>query len=186
MARTVDPAHRAELLERIVDYVFKHGVSGLSLRPLAAGVGSSPRVLLYYFGSKDDLIVEILKAAGARQRTMYAAMRGAAGDNSMEVCRALWRNISAPASEPVFRLFFEVYGMALQDRRRFATFLRGVVAQWLTMLTSLRVAEGESPVRAEAFATMAIATFRGLLMDLHATRDRKRVNRAFETWLALV
>ncbi len=54
MSRTPDDAHRTQLLNTIVAYVLKHGVATLSLRPLAKAVGSSPRVLLYYFGSKEE------------------------------------------------------------------------------------------------------------------------------------
>ena len=43
---------RDELLERAYRYVLQHGLGGMSLRPLAAAVGSSPRVLLFLFGSK--------------------------------------------------------------------------------------------------------------------------------------
>ena len=56
MARTADEQKRVDLLERIVDYVMANGLSDLSLRPLADAVGTSPRVLLYYFTSKEELI----------------------------------------------------------------------------------------------------------------------------------
>jgi AcrR family transcriptional regulator len=54
MARTVDPQRRTDLLDRIVDYVAENGLSELQLRPLAKAVGSSPRVLLYYFPRKNS------------------------------------------------------------------------------------------------------------------------------------
>ena len=186
MSRTVDTAHRAALLRRIVDYVLKNGVADLSLRPLAEAVDSSPRVLLYYFGSKDDLLVEILAAAGERQRVLYAKLREGIPEESVAACRALWDFMASAKSEPVFRLFFEVYGLALQDRKRFASFLEGVVWNWLRMIVSLRIAEGESRKAAESFATMALATFRGLLLDLLATRERKRVDAAFDYWCRMI
>ena len=186
MSRTADPAVRSALLERIVDYVLENGVAGLSLRPLAEAVDSSPRVLLYYFGSKEELIVEVLHAAGERQRAMYARMVSGAPQTSVDVCRTMWNLMASPKSEPVFRLFFEVYGLALQDRERFSSFLKGVVANWLRLLVTLEMEDGASRKSAEAFATMALATFRGLLLDLLATRERKRVDSGFEFWLALV
>jgi AcrR family transcriptional regulator len=75
MARTPDETRRAELLDAVVDYVCAHGVAGLSLRPLAKAVDSSPRVLLYYFGSKEDLVTEVLEQAGARQRDLFERLR---------------------------------------------------------------------------------------------------------------
>ena len=75
MSRTADEARRAELLDRAVDYVTRHGLADLSLRPLAKAVRSSPRGLLYYFGSKEELIVEIIRRGRTRQRAMMADLK---------------------------------------------------------------------------------------------------------------
>ena len=56
MAGIVNPRRPVELLDAIIDYLLKHGVSDLSLRPLATAVHSSPRGLLYHFGSKEKMI----------------------------------------------------------------------------------------------------------------------------------
>ena len=58
-------ARRDELLERAYPYVQEHGLVGMSLRPLAPAIGSSPRVLLYLFGCKDGLIRALLARARA-------------------------------------------------------------------------------------------------------------------------
>ena len=73
--RTPDEARRAELLDAAVDYVCAHGLADLSLRPLAKAIGSSPRVLLHYFDSKENLVVEIVRNGRARQQAMMAALR---------------------------------------------------------------------------------------------------------------
>src|SRR5581483_10879445 len=121
MSRTPDDKRRSEVLERIVDYVYQHGVSQLSLRPLGEAVGCSPRLLLYFFGSKEELVTQVLAAAGARQRTLVARLKMEHVTTPGEACREIWKAISEPKSEPVFRLFFEVYGLALQDRTRYAS-----------------------------------------------------------------
>ena len=43
----VSSARRDELLDRAYRYVPEHGLSAMSLRPLATEIGSSPRVLLF-------------------------------------------------------------------------------------------------------------------------------------------
>ena len=68
MARTADQAHRSALLERVVDYAQEHGIAELSLRPLGEAVGASPRTLLYYFKSKDDMLAEALRDCFERNR----------------------------------------------------------------------------------------------------------------------
>ena len=184
MGRTVDEQHRSDLLERIVDYVLENGLSDLSLRPLARAVGSSPRVLLYYFTSKDDLVVAIVRRARERQRAAFARLQL---DDSMtpnEVCRAIWRTMSDPKGEPLFRLFFETYAIALQNRARFAHFLESVVEDWLAFMEPALLRDGYSVAEARAIATVTIAGFRGFMLDLCATRDRARVDRAVEIWLS--
>src|SRR5579884_2361243 len=75
MSRTPDMRRRADVLERIVDYVYEHGVSQLSLRPLGEAIGCSPRLLLYFFSSKEDLVTAVLAAAGARQRALVSRLQ---------------------------------------------------------------------------------------------------------------
>jgi len=175
VSRTADEARRAELLDRSVDYVCRHGLAELSLRPLAKAVGSSPRVLLYYFGSKEALVVEIVRRGRARQQAMMAALKPksrAPGD----VARALWKEWSKPEWEPLTRLAFEVYTMALNDPSRFPGFLEASINEWLAALRGCTTTE----------ATILIAGFRGFLLDLLATHDRARVDRAVDRWITAV
>ncbi len=183
MARTADDQRRVELLELIVDYVMENGLSNLSLRPLAEAVDSSPRVLLYYFGSKEQLVCEVLMAAGGRQRTIFDALpRNAA--SYRETVSAAWRAMSAPEHEPVFRLFFEVYGLSLQDPERFPGFLQRAVDVWLDYLEPSALRDGYSKTDARAIATVILAGYRGFLLDLCTTRDRRRIDRAVDLWIA--
>ena len=72
-------ARRRELLDAAYRYVLDHGLADLSLRPLAAAIGSSPRVLLFLFGSKDGLVAALLARARAEELAVLeqrAARRG--------------------------------------------------------------------------------------------------------------
>ncbi len=186
MSRTPDDARKAELLRKAVDYVLRHGLAGLSLRPLAKAIGSSPRVLLHYFGSKDDLIVEIIRQGRARQQQTMANLKLTSDLPPREITRILWRHYSKPQWEPLMRLFFEVYALALQDRSRFPGFVEGAVEEWLAALEACSTRPGYTREQARAFATMMIAGFRGFLLDLCATHDRSRIDRAVDLWLTLL
>jgi AcrR family transcriptional regulator len=175
VSRTADEARRDELLERAVEYVCRHGLAELSLRPLAKAVGSSPRVLLYYFGSKEELVVEIVRRGRARQRRMMMDLK-LTRLAPHEVARRLWREFSKPEWEPLTRLSFEVYALALNDRSRFPGFLDDSVNEWLDALRGCTKTQ----------ATLLIAGFRGFLLDLLATHDRARINRAVERWICAV
>ncbi|MBV8728029.1 MAG: hypothetical protein JO233_09590, partial [Candidatus Eremiobacteraeota bacterium] len=102
---------------------------------------------------------------------------------SRKACRAIWDVMSAPSSMSAFRLFFEVYGLALQDRKRFAAFLKRVVQDWLSFISEPLQKQGWRRREAEAFATVLIAGYRGFMLDLCATGDRERINAAVDLWL---
>jgi len=180
--RPVDHERRAELLDAVVDYTVEHGFSDLSWRPIAAALGVSTTTLVHRFGAKEQMLESIL--ARLRER-MLAEARDALGDRPdlPRAARAAWTLTSQPRRGREFRLFFAVYGRALQAPHEFADFLQHVVADWMS---ALRDAQGPQVDAATATrtATLVIATLRGLLLDLLATGDRDRVEDAAESFLS--
>jgi AcrR family transcriptional regulator len=179
----VDVESRSQLLDRAVDYVYEHGVATLSLRPLAKAIGVSPGILLYHFTSKELLTIAILRRAGDRQRALFDEMLLNPGRSPAEVCREVWRIISDARAQGLFRLFFEVYGLALQDPERFPGFFPGAISNWLAFLERPAMQTGTSKAEARKRATIVLAGFRGFLLDLCATRERKRIDNAVEAWI---
>lgn len=184
--RSPDEAHRVELLDRAVDYVCAHGLSQLSLRPLARALSTSPRNLLYYFGSKDDLVVEIIRRGRARQQATMANLKLSADLPAGQVSRILWRQWTDPKRLPLMRLFFEVYSLALADPQRFPGFAERAIEEWLAALEGCSTLPGYSRTHARRLATVLIAGFRGLFLDLAATGDRVRVDGAAELFFSMV
>jgi AcrR family transcriptional regulator len=156
MARPVNPTRRAEVLDAAAAYVLAHGLAGLSLRPLAKTLGTSPRMLLYDFGSKEQLVNEVLAEIRRREERLL--------DADVHSLDEVWRWIAAPEREAFLRLFFEVY-VAAMKRGEASPFVR----EWVDFLTS-RVDE--------TTATLLIAVVRGLLLDRLATGDTKRTDAA--------
>ncbi len=89
----------------------------------------------------------------------------------------------APELAPFERLFFELYGQALQGRPYASPFLVGVVDSWLELALPVLRAEGLSEPDARAEARLGLAVIRGLLLDLLATKDDAGVDEAFERHL---
>src|SRR5687768_16505932 len=107
---------RAQLLEAAIDHVAHHGLTDLSLRRLAAELGTSHRMLSHHFGSKEGLWVAIVQEVERRQ---LDALTQLAPDPAMslgDALRAFWRQVSDPSLWPSERLFFEVYAQALHRR----------------------------------------------------------------------
>ena len=170
-------------MDRVLDDVLAHGVSALSLRPLAKRVGVSAAALLYNFTSKEELTIAVLKRAGDRQRVLFETIRSREMATPYEACRAIWRTVSAPKNMPLFRLFFETYGLALQDRKRFPDFFVGAIDRWIDFIGIAFERSGEKHRDARIQATFVLACYRGFLIDLCATEDYSRVNGAVKLWL---
>ena len=174
MARPVDHRRRQELLDAAIDYAVVHGIGDLSLRPLAAALDTQAPVLLHHFGSKDQLVAQILNGVRDRLRDRGRTAEGAQPRTGL---RAVWEWASDPAQDPFLRLFFEAYALALRNPERYADFLEHVVQDWL-----------DTPMAAvdDISATLAIATIRGLLLDLLTTGERDRVEAAMQRFLTIL
>jgi AcrR family transcriptional regulator len=175
---------RESLLTAALDHVTTHGVGDLTLRGLAAELGTSHRMLIYHFGSRDGLLVAIAQAVEQRQRDRLVALLAEPGSAPQEQARRFWAQLTDPALWPSERLFFELYGQALQGRPHAVGLLDGVVDDWLEPLTELTVRGGVPRAQARAHARLGLAVARGLLLDLLATGDVEGVREAAELHLA--
>ena len=180
--RPVDHQRRAELLDAVVDYATEQGFSELSWRPVAAALGVSPTTLVHHFGTKEQMLVAIL---GRLRERIHAATSDLLGEQPdlATAARAAWTQTSDPRQWPEFRLFFAVYGRALQEPQQFAEFLDRVVTDWMGVLVGAQGPDTDA-ASATRTATLVIATIRGLLLDLLATGDQDRVQEAAESFLA--
>jgi AcrR family transcriptional regulator len=143
-------------------------------------------MLLYFFGSKERLIAQALARIRTREQLDFrrAVSRSTSADREGLLLRE-WESWSSPRREKYLRLFFEVYGLALQNRERFPGFLEGAVGEWLPLVErAFAVAVAREP--AQALATLALAAVRGLQLDLLATGQRSRTEAAFQEMLRLL
>jgi AcrR family transcriptional regulator len=172
---------RDRLLAAAVAIARQSGIADLSLRELAAAIGTSHRMLLYHFGSREGLLAAVTVAVEEAER---AILRDA-GAISADDARRFWARYSDPALWPQERLFFELYAHALRGRPGTEGFLEHVVTGWLEPLTAAIAADGTDPLIAPAAARLSMAVTRGLLLDLLATGDTAGVTAAFELFLQL-
>ncbi|MFI6574212.1 TetR/AcrR family transcriptional regulator [Nocardiopsis sp. NPDC050513] len=167
---------QVELLEAAYRYALEHGLADLSLRPLAAAVGSSPRVLLYLFGSKDGLIRALLERARADELDMLARVRAADLDTA---ALSVWEWLAAEEHRALLTLWVEGYARSLVDATGpWAEFAEATVRDWLSLLAGAQSDDERDTPVGEARRTRALAVLRGGLLDLLATGDADRVGAA--------
>ena len=169
---------RERLLAAAVRHALDDGIADLSLRQLAAAIGTSHRMLLYHFGSREGLLVAVTQAVEEQQR---AALLGSG--TTPQDARRSWEHLSDPKMWPQERLFFELYAYALRGRPGTEGFLDGIVESWVAPIAAALVEAGADERTARADARLAVAVVRGLLLDLLATGDRAGVTEAYERYL---
>lgn len=175
---------KESLLDAALDHVTRNGLGELSLRALAAELGTSHRMLSYHFGSREGLLTAIVGAVEQRQREQLTGLLAEPDLPPVELARRFTQQILDPSLWPFERLFFELYGQALVGRPHTSAFLDGVVTDWLEPVSELLVRFGVPAADAPTHARLGLAVTRGLLLDLLATGDVEGVRAAAELHLA--
>ncbi|MFG3208057.1 TetR/AcrR family transcriptional regulator [Streptomyces sp. NPDC048192] len=188
MPRPPDPAKRRDLLNRVRDYVIRNGLADLSLRPLAQALGTSDRMLLYYFGTKERMIAEALamfeKRPLLRARPLLDAVgppRDAAG--LRRFLEDVWQQFSAPDMRAVLPLYLEVMAASLLHPDRYGPVMRDMLTEWTDLMASLFRDLGLAEERARAEGALLADASLGLLLVPLADGDWERAGAAFRTLL---
>ena len=178
MGRRPRPEIRERLLERCTDHVLAHGLPE-GLASFADATQTSPRMLIYHFGTRDDLRREVLRDARRRQRQWYGALLAPRADEPyVHTLRRAWREMTGPAGRPYLALF----GWLRENADElWPGFRAEATADWLGPLR-----EGLAALGRPELATLVLAVLRGLVLDLEACDDEVRVHDAFEDFLGLL
>lgn len=172
-------ARREELLERAYAYVIERGLVAMSLRPLAAAIGTSPRVLLFLFGSKDEIVRALLARARSEEVELIEEIHAAGRGELANVGLKTWQWLSAEEHRGLLKLWVESYARALvEPEGPWAGFAATTVEDWLELLAQSQPPGERRTARGRARRTLVLAILRGALLDLLATDDLGRTTHA--------
>jgi AcrR family transcriptional regulator len=178
MARTPDLQRRRRLLDAVFEEFAAGGVGDRSLREVAAAVGTSHRMLLHHFGSRESLLVAIVEEAERRQMALVPDLPM----DPAEGFAAMWADLRRPELRRLERLFFECYARAAQGEKPFTQMVPGAVDGWLRQVEAAAAGVPyDGPM-----ARLGLAVTRGLLLDLVATNDEAGVDAAAQAFIELL
>ena len=179
MGRRRQPEIRERLLDACTDHALEHGLPD-RLEPLATAAGTSNRMLIYHFGTRDGLLREILGQARRRQVATWTDLLRLRPDEPYPATLArAWSAISGPEGRPYLRMFTRLHDTA--GAPLWPGFRRTATTDWLAPLE-----EGMGSLGRPELATVVLAVIRGLLMDLDATGDTARTDQAFQAFLTTI
>lgn len=174
---------RKEILtDELVAYLLEHGLSDLSLRPLADALGTSARLLIYHFESKEGLLTEVLDSMQTRLRMSLGGMIERRAGQSERPLKLFWDWAIADENYPYLKLLYELQILAVQNPAAYGQYLQRNTSNWSELIaTALPEAE-----RTPAMVTLLGAVFDGLFLELMSTGDRKRTTQAVQQFIRLV
>ena len=168
--KTYPSARQVELLEAAYRYALVHGLADLSLRPLAAAIGSSPRVLMFLFGNKDGLVRALLSRARTDELALLdrLAPTSDGAETGLEAATELvWSWLRVAEHRPLLRLWAEAYARSLvEPHGAWAGFATATVNDWLDVLASSQPPQEKDSAEGVTRRTLALAVLRGCLLDL--------------------
>jgi AcrR family transcriptional regulator len=176
---TPQPTGRDALLLRAIEHFATHGVGDTSLRSLAEAIGTSHRMLIYHFGSREGLLAAVVEAVerGARETLLRMVEEAADDPDPLDAGLRYWRLVTDDAL--VYGpLFFELSSHAMLGLPHAAELRSTLVTTWLDALTTMWRARGVPARTARTQARLDLAVARGLLHDLLLTGDRRAVDAA--------
>jgi AcrR family transcriptional regulator len=154
---------RDELSEAAADYVLEHGLIELSLRPLARALGTSDRMLLYHFESKDDLVATILRTTS--ERSVHGLRALPSAPSLRQAVLDLWRLISTGSQRASLRLYVEAAALGLFGREPYASVVRETNAAWVAAVAAHFQRFGLTRRAARQATILVDSAFMGMLLD---------------------
>lgn len=159
---------REELLEAATDYVLTNGLIGLTLRPLAAAIGTSDRMLIYHFGSHDALVTAVVAHASDRSTALVSDLPVAPTVRS--AVSRLWRAYSDPVLGRCLDVYVQAAATGLIGREPHLTVARESNERWTAAQREYFVRSGAPPRLVGRIVTLVDSALFGFHLDL--TTDR--------------
>ncbi|MGW4247848.1 TetR/AcrR family transcriptional regulator [Nocardia sp. NPDC004722] len=177
MTGRADSAKRATLLDQASEILSRSGVVDTSLRSLATQLGTSGRMLIYYFGSKEQLILDVL-AHMQRQFTPDPEISTSLADLRAYLL-ADWESITRGERRVAVRILLQVFGASCTQHSPYAPYATETLTQLITNFEARLHAVGMPPATAAARATLGLSALQGYLIRYFTAPDPTVIDREF-------
>lgn len=161
-------SQREDLLERVTTHVLTHGLIGLSLRPVAAAVGTSDRMLIYHFESRDALVSAVVDRATGLAVAIVNDLHGAPSVRSG--INRLWAAYQTEPLSGCLDVYCQAAATGLIGREPYLSDARASNELWTAAMRDYLVRCGAPTRRVGRIVTMVDSALCGFHLDL--TTDR--------------
>ncbi len=152
---------KEEILSGALAVAFDDGLSQLTYGRVAKKLSISDRIVVYYFGSKEELVSAVLLSVGLQLQNALEPAFGSPAKDHRELLVRAWPIVARADADAIFSLFLEANGLAASGREPYCTLVPVFVEAWITWASEFLQGSPESR-RIEAETSIAILD--GLLL----------------------
>jgi AcrR family transcriptional regulator len=174
-------SRKQQLLEDLIAYFIRHGVADVSLRPMAKEVGTSARLLIFHYRSKEKLLLEVLDEMQTRLQRSLKELLANAGESRSAPLRIFWDWALQEQNFAHLRVLYQLHILAAQDGKTYGKYLKRNSLNWLEVVLAILKPSQRSPV----LATLIVAIFDGLLIEVMSSGDRRRATAAIDHFVEM-
>jgi AcrR family transcriptional regulator len=164
-------SRRDDLLDRVTDHVLERGLIGLTLRPVAAAIGTSDRMLIYHFGSRDALVSAVVARSTERAIAEVGALRPAPTIRS--AVKRLWAAYRTEPLNSCLDVYCQAAATGLIGQEPYRGDARAMNERWQVALRDYLVRSGASPRRVARIVTLVDSALYGFHLDLATDRPEE-------------
>lgn len=180
MSRPIEPQKKQELLEQCLSAAIEQGVLDVSINAIAQRIGTSGRMLVYHFGSKQELDRQMISLLEIRLREKLWSFHSVAveGDASITPLLAMWQHLTSPEMNGLLKLTMELHQRAIQGDLETKDFLERESQQWVDSLSIL--------TNDRAISLVLFYLFQGSILDFLTTGNSQRGQAAITAFLRTI
>jgi AcrR family transcriptional regulator len=172
--RPVDHAKREALLDEATEVLARTGVVDTSLRSLATEMGTSARMLIYYFGSKENLILSVL-----RRQVVVETVQQSTVDEFRQWALDDWQEVTRGEKRAGVRILEQVFGAACGQDSPYADYTASTLANLVHNSQVRLEAIGMPADLAHARSRLVLAAIQGLVIEYFTTGDPAPVDETY-------
>lgn len=180
--RGIDASKRQELLADVIGYLEENGVADMSLAPMAQALGTSKRMLLYYFGDRRAMLEQALDSCRPKAGNIFQDVHGP--EDLEAASMELWRALTQGRQRRSVKMLLQVLSLATTTPEVYGEFAQTAIELMLDPIAEAFGAVGHGSAESARRATLIVSGLRGLCQDLLITGDRARVDAAAELLIA--
>jgi AcrR family transcriptional regulator len=177
MSRPIEPEKKQALLEQCLEAAIVSGVIDFSINTIAKNIGTSGRMLVYHFGSKQELERQLITLLEIRLREKlwsFDSLSLGVSDSLSAPLLAMWHHLTSPEMHGLLKLTMDLNQRATQGDLETQRFLEGENQQWVDSLSKL--------TNDQTTALVLLHLFQGAILDFLTTGNADRGQNSIQNF----